>query len=54
MDIGIEGLDKRYGSFQALHGLDLQIASASMAELYCLLMIQLPKLSFSSSDGARW
>ena len=33
MDIGIEGLDKRYGSFQALHGLDLQIASGELLAL---------------------
>ena len=33
MDIGIEGLDKRYGSFQALCGLDLQIASGELLAL---------------------
>jgi sulfate transport system ATP-binding protein len=33
MDIGIEGLDKRYGNFPALHGLDLRIASGELLAL---------------------
>ena len=33
MDIGIEGLDKSYGTFPALHGLDLQIASGELLAL---------------------
>ena len=33
MDIGIEGLHKRFGSFQALHGVDLRIASGELLAL---------------------
>ena len=33
MDIGIEQLDKRFGNFQALRGLDLQIASGELLAL---------------------
>jgi len=33
MDIRIEQLDKRFGNFQALHGLDLQIASGELLAL---------------------